>query len=348
MILCLCRFIVIVIFAKYSLHIVYTDVKRWQVSYIRNFLRKKKSWDLKNTNQEFHDHDISWHDTAKNIYTYIYICFKQFWWFLPTPSPMTSCCLNTTGALSLSSPPTQVLMFFAYIWLAVIVATLSWLLIVQLGYSVRKACNLAGWFWYDERMRFIEVAVLARVASDEVDAAVAVLLSSDASMEILLSHFFWFNVRWPVVEEIIRFGVIATRNKVQAYCCIFRTNWWTMTNATVCESKQFPLFLWNFICPFSNSTLKNSSSGYLADTSTNNNTNYHHPSQKKMDACFFFNNKCHTHGKRTCNTFLIPLPIRPSCCAPTLGRWCLSHPKSLIYGRPSCGHSTHGAAGAML
>ena len=38
-------------------------------------------------------------------------------------------------------------------------------------------------------MKFIEVAVLARVASDEVEAAVAMLLSSDASIEILLSQF---------------------------------------------------------------------------------------------------------------------------------------------------------------
>lgn len=172
-------------------------------------------------------------------------------------------------------------------------------------------------------MRFIKATVLARVASDEVEAAVAVamLLSSDALIEILLSHFLLIQceMRWPDVEEIFRFRLIATPNKVQAYCCIFRTNWWTMTNATVCESKQFPLFLWNFICPFSISTPKNSSSGYLADTTTNNHTNYHHlnlPPPKK-DACFFVTTNAHTHGKRMCNTFLIPLPIRPSCCAPT-------------------------------
>jgi len=61
-----------------------------------------------------------------------------------------------------------------------------------LGYSLgERLAGFAGWFWYDERMRFIKVSVLARVASDEVEAAVAVamLLSSDALIEILLSHF---------------------------------------------------------------------------------------------------------------------------------------------------------------
>ena len=183
MIVFLCRFIVIC--AYYSLQVVYTDVKRWQVSYIRNFLRKKKSWDLTKISQAFHDHDISWHDTAKN---------PSNNWMGPyqrTPKEVARAIrFSGLGVRSVGpvgdfleknilfsnilmvpsntlthdfmvpwhdrctvGPPAQVLMFFAYIWLAVIVATLSWLLIFSIGVFWEKglqSCRLVLVWWKDE------------------------------------------------------------------------------------------------------------------------------------------------------------------------------------------------------
>lgn len=195
-------------------------------------------------------------------------------------------------------------MFFAYIWLAVIVATSAgchWLF--NWGILGERLAGFAGWFWYDERLKFIEVAVLARVASDEEEAAVAMLLSSDASIEILLSHFFWFNVRWHdwddlLLEKYSDFGGLPPQTKYKCTAASFEQidGQWQMPQF-VNQSNSHCFFGTLYICPFSISTLKNSSSGYLADTSTNNNTNYHHRSPKKMDACFLQQQMPHAREK---------------------------------------------------
>lgn len=100
---------------------------------------------------------------------------------------MTSWCLDTIGALSLTRSGAHVLCLHLVgshrSHPQLVADFFNW------GILGERLAGFAGWFWYDERMRFTKATVLARVASDEVEAAVAVLLSSDALIEILLSHF---------------------------------------------------------------------------------------------------------------------------------------------------------------